>query len=163
MRPKLSVMIITLNREKSLFRTLESLQKQTLRPFEIIIVDASQKSIEKKLLNNFKLLPIKYIHSLKKGYSVQRNIALDKASGDILATIDDDSQASPDWCERIIKSHSSSPQAVAIVGRSISYPQGSIIAITEQIILDKWFLRNIHKRQEIRFLSTKNASFKLDQ
>ena len=89
---KISVLIPTYNRKDWLLKTLQCISKQIYQKFEVIIVDASapEDQLENANLQEFKF-PITYIrHGVAGNVSKQRNIALQKAIGDILLFIDDD-------------------------------------------------------------------------
>lgn len=157
---KLSVMIITKDRPMPLARCLESLCQQTKKPHQVIIVDSSQKS-NISLIESFKeKLPITYLSENRLGFGVARNRALENAIGDIVTTIDDDEEASLSWCQEIIKAHQNAPDVTAIQGRFVCQPQKSVLAIVEQIRLDRWFLTNLNYGNLITAISTKNFSFK---
>jgi glycosyltransferase involved in cell wall biosynthesis len=156
---KISVEIITKNREKELYRCLKSLKTQTVVPFEILIIDASDR--KSRYLDEFrKDLNIKYIKVAKAGYSYQRNIGLRKAKGEILAIIDDDSVAEKDWIENIVKAHKKYPKVVAIQGKIKSLPKGSIYSIVEEIRVHSWLINSM-KNNYLNILTTKNISFKV--
>ena len=158
---RLSVMIITKDRTTLLKRCLQSIIRQTRIPNEVIIVDSSKEKVYSSIEKIKKYLPIKYIYEQTLGFGVARNTALKNATGDIIATIDDDEEASPDWCENIIKAHLQTPKILAIQGRIISNPSTSPWAFVEQIRMDRWFLNNLDRTGQIRTMSTKNVSFKL--
>jgi succinoglycan biosynthesis protein ExoM len=46
-----------------------------------------------------------YVHAPARNISIARNACLDAASGDLVAFIDDDEVARPDWLARLIASH----------------------------------------------------------
>ncbi len=96
---KLSVVLITLNEEANLPQTLES-----LRPLlaggssEIIVVDSGSMD---------RTLEIAHAHGAKilseewKGYSAQKNSAIDKAGGEWVLSLDADEGLEPDLVEEI--------------------------------------------------------------
>ena len=164
----LSVMIITKDRHEYLRSCLDSLMVQTYIPDEVIIVDSSEVSVRELISEFSKVLNIRYVYLLgpvvqrKRGFGVARNAAMSYAKTDLIATLDDDAFAQKDWCLNIIKAHSNYPSAAAIQGRIYSVPKGAIISIVEQLHIEKWFLMNMDRDNNLGILTTKNTSFKLD-
>lgn len=88
---KYSLILATLNPKPDLLlRFFESLKKQTIQNFELIIVDQSTPPVTKKLIdkyNNF--FDIQFITS-EKGLSRARNLGTKLAKGEFLLFPDDD-------------------------------------------------------------------------
>ena len=95
---KISVVIPALNEEKLLPKTLASLNQQTRKPDEIIVVDASSTDKTAMLAKDAGAIVIS-IPKKTIGYSRQQGLF--KATGDIVATTDADAILPPDWIERI--------------------------------------------------------------
>ena len=92
MSQSLSVVIITLNEEANLGRTLASvseLVKQTSG--EIIVVDSGSTD---RTVEIAKSLGAKVFVEPWKGYAAQKNSAIDKASGDWILSLDADEELS---------------------------------------------------------------------
>ncbi len=89
---KYSLIIATLGREFELIKMLLSVKQSSydLNKLEIIIVDQNKKGFLDNVINTFSKLNIIYIHSDIKGLSVNRNIGLQVATGDIICFPDDD-------------------------------------------------------------------------
>ena len=102
-----SVIICTYNRASMLADCVDSILKQTIDKsrFEIIIVDNNStdntEEIAQGLTKNHN--NIKYFKEPIAGYSAPRNCGWKNATGNIVAYIDDDEIASPDWLESIEK------------------------------------------------------------
>ena len=98
---KLSVAMITMNEERILEKTLESVKDIA---DEIVIVDSGSsdrtEEIAKKYGTKF------YVESWK-GYGPQRNSAIDKASGEWILNIDADEEISPELQKKILEIKSS--------------------------------------------------------
>jgi len=99
---RVSVIIPTKNRAADLDRTIETLLFQTVKPFEIILVDQSvTRSFTKSLP-----IPMQYIHDCSlSGASVARNVAMRGAQGDIWLFLDDDVLLEPNFVEEILKTY----------------------------------------------------------
>jgi len=89
---KLSLIIATLGRKVELDNLLQSFISQSykLSEIEIIIIDQNKKGFLSDTIDKFNALNIVYIHSEIKGLSINRNIGLKRASGEIICFPDDD-------------------------------------------------------------------------
>ena len=95
MTPKISVIIPTKNRKASLLRCLDSVFSQTLKPFEVIVVDdGSSVDTSQFVLKQFP--GTKFIKNEKSyGGAVARNQGATAAEGEYIAFIDSDDEWLP--------------------------------------------------------------------
>ena len=100
-KPKISIIIPTLNRYDILSDALYDIQKQSYENFEIIIVDQS-KPFKRKFYEKFDL-NIKLIHQNKSNLWKARNAAIKEAKGDYFLFFDDDSRVENDWIKEHLK------------------------------------------------------------
>ena len=119
---KISVIIPTYNREEHLINCLFSLLKQTKKPLEILIIDNSDNSYAKKVVNTFeekfKLQNISiycFKNSINSG-AIARNLGASKAKGDLIAFLDDDIQLDQNYYEEIEKVFIDFPDALGVHG-----------------------------------------------
>jgi GT2 family glycosyltransferase len=95
-----SVFIIaTRNRPEELSKTVQSLVAQTVLPAELCIVDSSETTPVRDQIEQFcrhAELPLNYINPAPRGLTVQRNLGVDRTSGDPVFFIDDDVYLAPD-------------------------------------------------------------------
>jgi len=110
---KLSVIVPAYNEEKIIDKILSSLKKQTVKDFELIVVDDCSSD------NTFKIAK-KYAKVVKtnknSGPAIATNLGIKKASGEIIAFTDADCIAAEDWVENILKESSKNPDAGVIAG-----------------------------------------------
>src|SRR5207245_10892467 len=86
----LSVVIITVNEEANIGRTLESVMPLVRDGRgEIIVVDSGSTDRTVKIANSF---GAKVFVEAWKGYAAQKNSAIDKASGDWVLSLDADEE-----------------------------------------------------------------------
>ncbi len=101
---QISVIIPIHNRNRLLFRCVESVIKQTFSPAEIIIVDDGSKECLKELHQKLCCLtriPIKLVRNkLNRGASYSRNLGANLAAGNWLAFLDSDDYWENDKLER---------------------------------------------------------------
>jgi glycosyltransferase involved in cell wall biosynthesis len=130
MNEKISILIITRNREKKLTGCLESLVKQTKLPDEVIVVDNASADNTKKVALSFKKkLPIIYSYEKQIGMPHARNNGIKKTTGTLLLMLDDDCEADKFWVERMERSHQKYPNAWVIQGRTYSLPKNKLYSL----------------------------------
>jgi len=98
---KVSVLVVTRNRAGSLRKTLISIVNQTLKPYEIIVIDNGSTDDTEKVVSGLSRTyhEIKYAAEKKIGIPFARNRAVKESSPDtdIVAFIDDDCCAAENW------------------------------------------------------------------
>ena len=99
-----SVVVPTLNRHEDISFFVQSLCQQSHQPNEFIVVDAGEESdLQDKLHTWLKDTTIELIYCRSTpGTSLQRNVAIKKAKGDILFFFDDDVILEPDYIEKTL-------------------------------------------------------------
>ena len=99
-------LIATRNRPSELVETIRSLVAQTVLPGELCIVDSSDRTPvrgEIERLCRDAGLPLDYVHPAPRGLTVQRNLGLDRTTGDPVFLIDDDVYLAPDCHAECLK------------------------------------------------------------
>jgi GT2 family glycosyltransferase len=99
---RVSVVVATYDRPDDLHRCLQSLvAQQTSRPVEIIVVDNHPASgVTARVAARFPA--VRVIDEHRAGLSYARNAGIVAATGDIIATTDDDAVCAVDWIERLV-------------------------------------------------------------
>ena len=106
---KISVIIPTYNRKKTLARAIQSVINQSFTPFEILIIDdGSNDGTEEWVKENFR--NIKYIYQNNHGVSSARNIGIENAYGDWVAFLDSDDEWLPNKLHEQVKAIDSNPE-----------------------------------------------------
>ena len=99
---QISVLIPTHKRPKLLQKCLESLVGQTVPPKEVVVVENGPEQLSEEVVRSFEgRLPVHYRWDPIAGISRARNTLLRESTGEIVAFIDDDCEASPCWLERL--------------------------------------------------------------
>ena len=91
---KISVIIPTFNRKKTLGRAIQSVSNQSLSPFEILIIDDGSNDGTKEWVKE-SFQDIKYIYQNNQGVSSARNKGIKYAYGDWVAFLDSDDEWLP--------------------------------------------------------------------
>ena len=92
---KISVVIPTFNRISLVARAIDSVLKQSLNPYEIIVVDDGSDDGTSEMIQN-KYKSIKLIQQQNNGVSAARNNGINHAKGDWIALLDSDDE----WIEK---------------------------------------------------------------
>ena len=97
MTHKISMVVATKDRPADLRRLLESLQQQTIKPTEIVIVDASRESVE-SVVAAFPQVRTRYVRHLLPSAAAQRNAGIRACdpSATLIGFADDDTTFEPD-------------------------------------------------------------------
>lgn len=86
----ISVIITTKNRKGFLKEAINSFLNQTLKPFEIIVVDDNSNDGTAEMLANDYSNSVKHVINTRGGLSAGRNIGFENATGDFIKIFDDD-------------------------------------------------------------------------
>lgn len=121
--PEVSVVVCTRNRAAYLARALESLKGQSLPAeiFEILVVDNASSDdtraqVERAARAQSNLV---YLHEPALGLSQARNTGWRSAGTPLVAFLDDDAVAHPDWIEKMLRAFRKAEPAADCVGGRI--------------------------------------------
>ncbi len=95
--PHVSVLIPTVDRYPYLFKMLEQLKEQTIRPFEILVIDQTAASSRKPI--TISDLPLRVFTLDEAGQCRSRNLGLQHAQGEYILFLDDDDEVYPELIE----------------------------------------------------------------
>ena len=101
-----TVVIPTRDRPAALTACLESLRRQTVRPGEVLVADASADDSTRRLVESMGFpdgVAVRYVRCRRAGASAQRNVAIDRAGGEIIFFLDDDVECEPTFVEEVLK------------------------------------------------------------
>lgn len=100
----ISVLMPVYNAGDYLYRSIRSIQDQTVQDFEIIAVDDGSRDESLAILKELQTKDdrIKIITRKERGYAVTMNEALDAAAGDYVLNVDPDDWIEPNMFERML-------------------------------------------------------------
>jgi GT2 family glycosyltransferase len=113
--------ICTHDRPISLRRTLRSLISQTVTPSEILVVDNAPSSGDTRRLIRNEFPTVRYVKEPTPGLDFARNRALNETAKKIVAFLDDDVVADPDWTAAIESVFLESEKIVICTGKVRAY------------------------------------------
>ena len=154
----ISVIIPSYNSENTIKLCLDSLLSQsTTEEFEIILVDSSVDSTPKIVKSNYG--NVQFIHLEEKtDPGTARNIGIKNADGSILAFIDSDCIADPDWIEKIHLAHSSQYKVIGGVVKNANRDD-DLVGLAGYIAEFRESIPG-QTRKEVSHIPTCNLSFK---
>ena len=100
--PTVTVAICTRERTDDLAKCLSSIEKLRDQPLEILVIDNAPKTQRTRDLVRELFPNIHYVCERKPGLDWARNRALSEARGEIVAFIDDDAVADPEWLRGLL-------------------------------------------------------------
>lgn len=162
----ISVVIPTYYRYEQLERIFSFLQKQSLMPDEVVVVDQTPLCDRPDgFYDNFSALPLEIINMSFPSLSASRNLGAQKAAGDVLLFLDDDMEFGPD----LVRNHLEvmEREAVDVVYGAIStgaqLPESSE-RDTRHLDPISWFLKSPNRKWDgmVLVLSGANTMIKRD-
>jgi glycosyltransferase involved in cell wall biosynthesis len=99
----LSVAVCTRHRPEQLRRALGSLLSQSEPPLEILVVDNGSEDGSTRDLLRQELPAVRYLVEPVAGLDFARNRALREARGEVVAFLDDDAVAAPEWAAALLR------------------------------------------------------------
>jgi GT2 family glycosyltransferase len=114
--PRISIAVCTRDRPGLLARALETLARQAPAPDEILVVDNAPTDGATRQLVLDRFPDVRYVLEPVPGLDYARNRALGEAVGDVVAFIDDDAVAAPDWAEALRRNFTD-PRVAVCTGR----------------------------------------------
>ncbi len=129
----LAAVIITLNRPRFVSECLSHLERQTSQIAETVVVDASPNDQTFRLVQD----QFPHVRYLRNPFgpgtmATSRNMALTSVTSDIVAFIDDDAYARPDWARQIRQPYDD-PAVGAVGGRACNGVPGEDVFGIEEI------------------------------
>ncbi len=125
----ISVIVPVYNVEKYLEKCVKSVQKQTYRALEIILVDDGSTDESGKICDELKKKDdrIKVIHQKNQGLSAARNTGLEQAKGEYVAFIDSDDYIEKEMYERMLFALENNSADICMCGYKMVNEQGHIL------------------------------------
>lgn len=112
---KISVVIPVYNEAAQLGACLEAIACQTVKPFEVIVVDNNSTDGTVAVAQQFDF--VKLLHEPQQGVVYARDRGFNAACGDTIGRIDADSRVAPDWIAQIQHIFSTDCTVDALTGR----------------------------------------------
>lgn len=111
-KPLVSVIIVNWNGGDYLKKCIDSINAQTFRDFEVVLVDNG--SIDNSAINlkqHYNGFVNLIRNSKNMGFCGGNNVGIRSAKGELIALLNMDATVEPDWLERLVQSAEMNPQA----------------------------------------------------
>ena len=137
MSSRISVIMLTYNRQNLVGNAIESILGQTFKDFEYIIVDNGSEDCsgdiaEKYAQTDFR---IRVIHIPKSSISMGRNAGLAAAKGDYVTFIDDDDTAEPKMLEFLYEAAECNRADISICGTNLKSMETVLVFNTTEAMI----------------------------
>ncbi|QIZ71042.1 glycosyltransferase family 2 protein [Oxynema aestuarii] len=117
---EVSAIICTHNREQYLGKAIDSLLAQDVRNFEAIVVDNASTDATRAVVDRRRDDDrLHYVYEAELGLSTARNTGARVARGRILAYLDDDAVASPQWLSVLVQAYRENDR-LAVAGGKVT-------------------------------------------
>lgn len=148
-KPKISVVLSTYNRAKSLSFAVESILDQTFKDFEFIIIDDGSTDNSWEVIQSYaqqdsRIIPLK--NKSNKGLVYSLNRGLDKARGEYIARMDDDDSSVPFRFERQVQAMDNNPDIIVLgsglIGREetpLKLSSPPVLNVPEAVEINSYF------------------------
>ena len=129
MQPLVSIIVPAYNAAAYLEECIQSLQKQTYKNIEIIIVNDGSTDGTKEICDSFSYSNVQVIHKKNGGVSSARNAGIRKAAGEYIAFVDSDDYVVPEYIKTLLELIEEYDGDIAVCGfvrtgkRQIEKPQ----------------------------------------
>jgi glycosyltransferase involved in cell wall biosynthesis len=143
MTPIISVILPVHNRADVLGRAIQSVLDQTLRDFELVIVDDGSKDESVPVARSFDDPRIQVVElGRNRGGNVARNTGVRAARAPLIAFLDSDDTYLPEKLERVVAQFQSSPDMELLVDSFIKVqPSGARVTRKNPVIRDRELFR----------------------
>lgn len=160
MKTSVSVIIPCYNAESIILRTLEALDGQSVRNFEVILVDDGSKDETVKVAKSFKPKNFKLAVLAEKhaGPAAQRNRGAEKAKGELLLFTDSDCVPDRNWVEEMVKPFSDK-NIVGVSGTYRTLNNDKMIARFEGYEIEKRHAK-MAKKKYVDFIGSFSAGYR---
>jgi hypothetical protein len=163
----ISIVMATRNRRESLAEAIASVEAQTYRRWELVVVDDGSSDGTAEFLDGITDSRVRTLRTAGIGPCGARNAALDVAHGDVITYLDDDNLFDPQWLKAIAWSFIALPDTSVCYGARVFDDEGralrGLISGRAAIHFLKWDAQAIrtqnladmnvlaHRRCEVRF------------
>lgn len=125
--PRLSVIIVNWNGLEHLPVCLDSLESQTFRDFEVILVDNGSRDGSVEFVRSrypwVHLVPLQQ----NTGFATGNNRGFEQARGDYIVTLNNDTRVEPDWLDILVQVADSHPRAGMVASRICAFSDPDIL------------------------------------
>jgi GT2 family glycosyltransferase len=153
---KLSVIIPTFYRADDLSQLLENLLEQTVKPFEVVVVDDTPDNTIRAVCEKYKAefesaeSKLNYIKNLgERSLTISRNLGVKLAKGELIMFLDSDVILYRDYIEKILEVFSEYSNALGVQGWIVNSTKCKFYRFSQ--IFNKMFCLDHHTKDSCNF------------
>lgn len=153
---KVSVVVPTYYRVDDLSELLDSLLRQTVKPFEVIVVDDTPDNTINALCEEYKTMfesldsKLIYIRNPReRSLTISRNLGVKLAGGEVIMFLDSDVILHREYIEKILEVFRKYPNALGVQGWIIDSKKGKLNRFSQ--ILNRVFLLDRPAKDSCKF------------
>ncbi|WP_157803754.1 glycosyltransferase family 2 protein [Luteimicrobium subarcticum] len=160
------MIVITFARPTYVAQCLAHLARLRTRPAQVIVVDGSPDDDTAAVVTD--MSDVDYVrHALGRGTMPEsRQLGLARATGDVVAFIDDDAYVDPEWIDELVRPYAD-PEVVGVGGRAVNGIPGEDVEGLDEIgrlrpdgTLTGYFGADPHEVVDVDHLLGANMSFR---
>jgi GT2 family glycosyltransferase len=122
--PPVTVVIATRNRGDSVVTAIKSILCNDYPSFELLIVDQSENDLTEKAVRPYLTDPrFGYLKTATHGLGISHNLAVSRATTEIIAITDDDCEVAPDWICQMVRAFGQNPRLGMVFGNVVPNPR----------------------------------------
>jgi GT2 family glycosyltransferase len=157
-----SLIICTYMRPEPLLALLRSVQRQTLYPAEILIIDGSVDNKTKLILDQNKVENLKYfiVPDNERGLTKQRNFGIRNvaANCDIVCFLDDDTILEENYFVELIKTYEIYPEALGVGGYITNETKWDKVNDDYKAVIGEFYFDGWKRKDGSRFVLRKKLN-----
>ena len=164
---KFTLIICTYMRPKPLLQLLQSVEKQTLYPDCILIVDGSRDEQTKALFDQYSFRNLQYflVSENDRGLTKQRNYGVKRVdeSTEIVCFLDDDTVLEVTYFEELISTYHKYPEALGVGGYINNEVNWTKVEDHDKPTVKEFFFDGWKRKDGTRFVLRKRLGLDSDQ
>ncbi|HYX30543.1 MAG TPA: glycosyltransferase [Pyrinomonadaceae bacterium] len=140
---KVSVVIPLYNKAQFIERALRSISAQTLRDFEVLVVDDGSTDRGPEIVDRYDDPRVRLIRQSNAGPGAARNAGIGQSKAELVAFLDADDEWLPEYLEESVKSFEEfDPEVASITSGYIEHPAGRS---TEELWRKRGITRGVYR------------------
>ncbi|SDW72831.1 glycosyltransferase family 2 protein [Flavobacterium degerlachei] len=163
---KFALVICTYMRPEPLLELLQSVNRQTIYPDEIIIIDGSLNQETEKIVekNSFDSLHYYKVSEQDRGLTKQRNYGIDRVGEaiDVVCFLDDDTVLETDYFEKLIATYKLHPDALGVGGYINNETNWDFVGNQYMAALNEFYFDGWKRKEGSRFVLRKRLGLDSD-
>jgi len=154
-RPPITVVISTRNRSESIIQAIQTVLRNDYPHFELSVVDQSEDHLTESLVHPFLTHPrLRYKKTATKGVSQGRNLGIRDSENELIALVDDDCEAPPNWLHELADAFAVDRRIGIVFGNVFPGPHDAAAGFIPVYVRERPFLaKGIRDKHQVDGIS----------